>query len=119
DPHLWLYALAGSALLEAGRAAGLRVASEAFAERGYTGDGRLAPRGSPGAVIDSLDASLAQVRRIVREGAVIALDGRRVPLQADTLCLHGDRADAAQFAAALRRALEQEDIAITPPGIPP
>lgn len=118
DPGLWLYALAGSALARAGRAAGLRVAEEAFAERGYTADGRLAPRGTPGAVIERLEDALAQVRSIVREGVVTAVDGIRVPMRADTLCLHGDRDDAACFAAALRRCLEDEGITISTPGSP-
>ena len=116
DPALWLYALAGSALVRAGRAAGLRVAEEAFAERRYASDGRLLPRDRPGAVIESLDDSLAQVRGLLREGAVVAGDGSRIALRADTLCLHGDRPDAARFAAALRGALEAEGVAIAPPG---
>ncbi len=116
DPALWLYALSGSALAEAGRLAGLPVAEEAFAERRYTAEGRLVSRDRPGAVIDDLDASLAQVRTMLREQAVIALDGGRVPLRADTLCLHGDRPDAARFAASLRAALEAEGVRVAPPG---
>lgn len=86
------------------------------AERRYTADGQLAPRGTPGAVIDTLDAALAQVRGLLRNGEVDALDGPRVPLHADTLCLHGDRPDAARFAAALRATLEAEGFTIAPPG---
>ena len=118
DPTLWLYALSGSALAEAGRLAGLSVAEEVFAERGYTADGRLAPRGQPGAVIEDLDVALAQVRTMLREQVVVALDGSRVPLQADTVCLHGDRVDAAAFATALRAALEAEGIMVAAPGDP-
>lgn len=116
DPTLWLYALSGSALAEAGRLAGLPVAEEVFAERRYTVEGRLVPRDEPGAVIDDLDASLAQVRTMLREHAVIALDGSRVPLRADTLCLHGDRPNAARFAASLRAALESEGVRVAHPG---
>lgn len=118
DPALRLYALSGSRLAAAGRAAGLRVAEEVFAERGYLGDGQLALRGTLGAVIEDLDDALAQVRRMLREGVAIAIDGRRVPLRADTLCLHGDRPDAARFAHALRDALQAEGVAILPPGSP-
>jgi 5-oxoprolinase (ATP-hydrolysing) subunit A len=115
DPSLILYGSSDSCLTDAGRAAGMRVAHEVFAERAYDADGRLAPRGTPGAVIDDLDASLAQVRSLLRDGTVVARDGRRVALHADTLCLHGDRADAAQFALALRAALESEGVTIRPP----
>lgn len=116
DGTLWLYALAGSALVQAGRAAGLRVAPEAFTERRYTADGQLAPRDLDGAVIQALDRSIAQVRAILREGAIDAIDGRRVVIQAMTLCLHGDRPDAASFARALRTALEREGVTVAPPG---
>lgn len=116
DPSLILYGLANSELTAAGEAAGLRIAHEAFAERAYDADGRLAPRGTPGAVIEGFDDALAQVRDFVRNGIVMARDGSRVPIRADTLCLHGDRADAAEFACGLRAALEAEGIAIRAPG---
>ncbi|WP_158985607.1 5-oxoprolinase subunit PxpA [Lysobacter panacisoli] len=112
DPSLVLFGLSGSALTEAGAARGLRVAHEVFAERGYDARGRLLPRGTPGAVIDSLDASIAQVRRLAGRGEVVASNGRIVPLRADTLCLHGDRSDAVAFARAVRGALEADGIAV-------
>jgi UPF0271 protein len=116
DPSLMLYGLSGSQLTAAGEAIGLRVAHEVFAERAYDADGTLAPRGTPGAVIDDLDTALAQVRTLLRGGVVIARDGSRVPLRADTLCLHGDRADAADFARALRKALDADGIVVAAPG---
>lgn len=116
DPALWLYALSGSALAEAGRLAGLSVAEEAFAERRYAADGRLAPRTQAGSVIDSLDAALEQVRSLLHDGAVTALDGSRVAVRADTLCLHGDRPDAPGFAATLHDALRADGIRIRAPG---
>jgi UPF0271 protein len=117
DSSLMLYGLSGSRLTAAGEAAGLRVAHEVFAERAYDADGTLASRGTPGAVIEDLDAALAQVRTLLREGVVVARDGSRVPLRADTLCLHGDRADAAGFARALRKALDADGILIAAPGV--
>lgn len=116
DAGLRLYALAGSRLVDAGRRLGLAVAEEVFAERGYAADGSLLPRGQPGAVLDRLDDALAQVRGMLHGGRVRAIDGTQVPVRADTLCLHGDRPDAATFAAALRDALRGEGIAILPPG---
>ena len=115
DPKLILYGLAGSALTTAGQCVGLRVAHEVFAERRYEADGRLTPRSQPDAVIEDLDASLAQVRSIVRDGRVIARTGESLALRADTLCLHGDRADAAQFACAVRQALQADGIEIAAP----
>ncbi|MDR0182480.1 LamB/YcsF family protein [Lysobacter arvi] len=116
DPTLALYALSGSELARAGVERGLRVAHEVFAERGYDARGRLRPRGTPGAVIESLDDAIAQVRRLASRGEVAADDGRVVRLRADTLCLHGDRPDAAEFARAVRAALEADGIAVRPFG---
>jgi len=114
DRDLWLVGLSGSALTAAGEAAGLQVAHEAFAERRYEADGTLTPRSQPDAVIDNLEDSLQQVRRLLREGVVIARTGERVALRMDTLCLHGDRPDAAAFARALRETLQAEGVRIRP-----
>jgi 5-oxoprolinase (ATP-hydrolysing) subunit A len=115
DSSLILYALSDSRLAHAGSELGLQVAHEVFAERAYDADGRLAPRGTQGAVIDDMDAAVGQVRRLLREGVVVARDGSHVPLRADTLCLHGDRDDAVGFARALRTALEDEGIDVRAP----
>ncbi len=116
DPSLRLYGLAGSALTAAGESAGLRVVHEVFAERRYSSDGSLVRRGAPGAVIEAIDASLAQVREMVRDGCVTTVDGSRRSIRADSLCLHGDRPDAPAFARALRDALESEGIRVQAPG---
>ena len=112
DPSLRLVGLSGSALTDAGAAIGLRVAHEAFAERRYEADGTLTPRALPDAVLHDLDDALAQVRGLLRDGAVVARTGERVPLRMDTLCLHGDRPDAAAFARALRATLEADGVRI-------
>lgn len=118
DAELWLYALAGSRLVHAGRAAGLRVAPEAFAERRYAPDAQLASRDLEGAVIEGLEPALAQVRSMLHEGAIPAIDGSRVRIEAETLCLHGDRENAAAFARELRTALEADGITVAAPGRP-
>jgi UPF0271 protein len=115
DPSLLLYGLSGSDSITAAEAAGLGVVNEVFAERRYEADGGLTPRGEPGAVIEGIEDALAQVRMMLRDGSVIARTGQRIALRADTLCLHGDRADAAAFARDLHRALRAEGIEIRAP----
>ncbi len=115
DPSLILYGLSGSEMTAAGERIGLRVAHEVFAERSYEVNGRLTPRTLPGAVIDALDVSLQQVRMLVRDGRLLARTGEMVPLRADTLCLHGDRADAAHFARSLHDALQADGIDVIAP----
>lgn len=105
DPMLALYGLAGSELLRAAARAGLRPVAEVFADRGYRADGSLVPRSQPGALIDDPAEAVARTLRMVREGVVQAVSGETVPLQAQTVCLHGDGPHALAFARALRTAL--------------
>lgn len=115
DPALRLFGLANSALVDAGKAIGLPVAAEAFADRRYRADGSLQPRREPDAVIQESDQAIAQAMAMAREGQVRAVDGSIVVLQADTLCVHGDGAHAVDFARLLRAALEAADIGVAPP----
>lgn len=115
DAGLRLYALAGSELAAAGRRAGLAVVEEVFAERAYLSDGRLVPRGEPGAVIDTLESAVAQTLQMLREGSVTSIDGKTVPIRPQTLCLHGDRPDAAAFARGLRNAIEAAGYTVRAP----
>jgi UPF0271 protein len=112
DPDLVLFGLAASALTAAGSAIGLHVAHEAFADRRYRSDGSLTPRSEADAVIDDVDAAVAQVVRIVTTGSVETGDGGTLAIRADTICVHGDRPDAAQFARRLRQALEAEGVTL-------
>lgn len=112
--ELTLVGLAGSQLVAAGEAIGLRVACEAFADRGYSADGSLLQRGTPGALILEPPENLAQALRIVAEGHALSPEGAQVPIRADTLCLHGDTPGAAARAAHLRRGLEAAGVPVQP-----
>jgi UPF0271 protein len=115
DPDLALYGLAGSALVEAAKAAGLKAVSEVFADRGYRADGSLVPRSGPGALIEDGDEAVARTLRMVREGTVVAVDGCGVSIAAETVCLHGDGAHALEFARALRSALTGAGVSLQHP----
>ena len=106
DAQLILVGLANSELTRAGTTLGLRVAHEAFADRRYEAHGSLTPRRESGAVIDDVDSAIAQAVKIAIKGKVDIRTGGMLELRADTLCVHGDRADAGAFAQKLRRALE-------------
>lgn len=114
DPRLILFALAGSQLVRAGEAAGLRVASEVFGDRGYQSDGQLVPRGAAEALIHDEARAVAQVTSLVVRGQVQAVSGELVSVRADTVCLHGDGAQAVPFAQRLRRALEAAELRVAP-----
>ena len=114
--ELILVGLSGSRLLDAGRAAGLAVASEAFADRAYDGRGALLDRRLPGAVIGDADTAARRVLQMIREGAVTAVSGERVALRADTVCIHGDTPGAASLAATVRASLLAANVLVAPPG---
>ncbi|MBO4122226.1 5-oxoprolinase subunit PxpA [Cupriavidus gilardii] len=112
DPQLTFFGLAGSVMIEVARAAGLTVKEEVFADRGYNPDGSLVRRGTPGALLDDDEAVLAQTLSMVRERKVRAIDGHWIPIQADTVCLHGDGPHALAFAQRIRDRLREEGIAV-------
>ncbi len=112
DPTLVLVGLAGSEILNAGRAAGLRVAAEVFADRAYEPDGSLRPRRLPGAVIHDVEAVAARAVRMAGERTVETIDGTLLPVEADTMCVHSDTPGAGRLAAALRRALESAGVRV-------
>ena len=114
-PDLILFALAGSQLARLASARGLRVAEEVFADRTYQRDGSLTPRSEPNAIITDENAAVAQVLRMVRDGAVQATDGTKVPIAAETICLHGDNPEGVEFARALRGSLEKNGVSIQAP----
>jgi UPF0271 protein len=114
NPGLVLFCPAGSRLLEAGRARGLRVAREVFADRTYGADGSLTPRTRRGALIADSAAAIAQVLGIAVEGRVRAADGTEFGIEADTVCLHGDGPNPVEFARSLRRALGEAGIEVRP-----
>lgn len=112
DATLILYGLAASELPRAGERAGLAVAHEAFCDRRYEADGALTPRAEADAVIADIDAAVAQAVSIAHGSGVRTRDGIAVDVQADTLCVHGDRRDAATFARRLRAALGEAGVAV-------
>ena len=112
DSSLVLCGLAGSELVRAGRAGGLRVAEEVFADRTYQRDGSLTPRSRLDAMIEDVDTAVRQVLRMVSEGIVLAMDGTEVSIVADTICLHGDGPHAVEFARRLNAELRKAGIEI-------
>ena len=114
DPHLLLFALAGSELAKSGRTAGLTVIEEAFADRAYRSDGTLVPRTEPGAMIESSQHVRQQLRAILK-GSVTSVDGQSVPIQAETLCVHLDSPHAVTFLRLVRQEIESAGIHIAKP----
>lgn len=113
DPELILFGLAGGELVKAGNRIGLRTASEVFADRTYQNDGSLTPRTESHALITNHETAVNQVIRMVKEGKVASLQGADVPIQADTICIHGDGANALDFAKYISTSLRDAGIEVT------
>jgi len=114
DNGLLLVGLAGSLLLEAGRAEGLQVAAEAFADRAYEPDGSLRSRRHDNAVLADPEMAAEQAVSIVVLGKAVAHDGSTVQIHADTLCIHGDTPGAPSYARSVRAALEAAGVTVAP-----
>ncbi len=114
DPSLAVFGLANSRFIDMARDAGLVAIEEGFADRGYRHDGSLVPRSEPGALIDDEQEMLDHVLSMVREKRVRAVDGRWIPLNVRTLCLHGDGPHAIEFARRLRATLDANGIGVHP-----
>ncbi len=112
DEAMPLLGLPGSRLLEAAQEAGLPVVTEAFADRAYTDEGTLVPRGEEGAVITDADAVVERSLGMAGAGAVTSLSGREIAVRARSLCLHGDTPGAADLARRVRSRLESAGVRV-------
>ncbi len=112
DPDLPLVLLGGTPMEEAAKAVGVRYVREAFPDRAYLSDGRLAPRSMEGALIRDPKEAARRAVQMVLEGEIEALDGGRVKVEAETLCVHGDNPEAVAIARAVREALVEHGVEI-------
>ncbi|MFN3987268.1 MAG: LamB/YcsF family protein [Rhodocyclaceae bacterium] len=114
DPELILLAPAGSQLYHAGLAQGLPVAAEIFADRAYTDEGNLVPRGQPGAVLTEAEDCVRHVLAMLDAGGIVAASGKRLPMPFHSICVHGDNAHAVDVARRVRDALRAAGCALCP-----
>jgi UPF0271 protein len=98
----------------AGRAGGLAVVDEVFADRRYMPDGQLAPRSRPDALITDAAESLRQTERIIRQGEVVCVDGSVLKLPGQSVCVHGDGKQALALARSVRDGLAAAAIRLVP-----
>ena len=112
NPSLIYYGLSGSVMIDAARQEGLYAASEVFADRTYQPNSSLTPRTLPNALITDTAMAIRQVRQMITHQSVTAINGETLPIQASTVCLHGDGIHAVEFAKALYTDLQEAGITI-------
>src|SRR6266571_4474788 len=108
-----LVGLAGSPMLDVFREAGFGVAAEAFADRRYEADGTLRSRKFEDALIRNPEEAAWQALGIAERGVVIASDGSEVPVDAQTICIHGDTPGAPEIAATVARTLREAGVNVS------
>jgi UPF0271 protein len=114
DSDLVVLGPEGTAMLQAAMETGLDVAREAFVDRAYQPDGQLVPRGTPGAVLDDVPLIVERALRMVQDRYVVAIDGTRCIIRADSLCVHGDGPKAVAVVRAVRDRFDAEGITLAP-----
>lgn len=112
NPRLILMAQAGSQMQKAAEEMHLKMAREIFADRAYEEDGSLVARNKPGAMITDENEAIERVITMVRQGKVAAITGKEIPIQADSVCVHGDGEKALLFVKKLREAFLTEGIQV-------
>ncbi|HIJ36100.1 MAG TPA: LamB/YcsF family protein [Deltaproteobacteria bacterium] len=119
DKDLILVALAGpnrEALKEMAAKYSIRIAFEFFADRAYNPDGSLVSRSTPGAVLKDDGEVADRIVKLVHEGEATALDGTKIALKAETICVHGDNPHALSLVRRIREALTSSGIEVCPMG---
>lgn len=113
DPSLAIMGLSGSYLINEAKAQGLTNISEVFADRNYESDGSLVARSKDNALIADPKQATEHALQMITQGVVTSVDGVQVPVEAQSICLHGDSEHAVQFAAEIKQQLQQRGITIS------
>lgn len=112
NPSLYMLCLANSLMVEAAKECGVPYVEEVFADRAYTAEGTLVPRRQAGAVIHDVDEVAARVLAMVETKQVTSIDGVQVPVQAQTICVHGDTPGAVAMIRGIRELLDGRGVAV-------
>ena len=115
DKNLILYGLSGSFLISEAEKIGLKTASEVFADRTYQTDGNLTARTAENALITDTKQAVEQVLQIIKDKCVTTVAGEKIPILAETVCIHGDGKHALEFAQEIERNLHKKEIKISSP----
>jgi 5-oxoprolinase (ATP-hydrolysing) subunit A len=113
NPNLILYGLPGTSMQQAAKKTGIAFLGEAFADRSYHPDGTLTPRQQPGALINNTADAVKQALQLVQTKKVTTTTGQVIPVDAATICIHGDGEHALEFAKAIHAAFRIAEIIIT------
>lgn len=112
DKKLILVGLSGSYSISEAKKIGLKTANEVFADRTYQDDGSLTPRSESNALIENPANVIQQVLQMIKDEMVTTVSGKKIPIVAETVCIHGDGKNAIVLARLINEALQKEKIKI-------
>ena len=114
DPNMIVSVSTNTQIERAADKFGLKVATTFLADRAYTDDGDLVPRKLPGAVIKDHDEVLQRVKRLLDDGVITSINGKKLPIKIQSILLHGDTPGAVEHARAIRHEIESGNGRIVP-----
>lgn len=112
DESIVLVGLSGSELIRAAKEIGITSASEVFADRAYNNNGTLVSRNLEGATIHDTKLVTHRTIKMIKQGIVETITGKIIPIQADTICIHGDNEKALEFVINLGRVFKDQGLTI-------
>lgn len=112
NPNVKLLGLSNQNLVKAGEEVGLEVRHEVFADRQYEDDGTLVSRRKDNAMVTDSEVAVKRVIQMITEETVESVNGKTIPMKADSICVHGDGEKALEFVKAIRQGLEEANIEI-------
>jgi 5-oxoprolinase (ATP-hydrolysing) subunit A len=104
----------GLLMEKASETIGVPVMREFFADRTYEDNGTLTSRKKPGSVLHNAQEAAERVLRTLQDKAITTTSGKRIPIEIDTICVHGDEPSAVAMARTVRTTLEQNGIVVKP-----
>lgn len=107
-----IYAPPTGQMIDAAKALGLPVVAEGFIDRRYLENGELCSRSDAAAVITDVDEAVEQALRMATEGQAMAMNGKMIPMDVQTLCVHGDGVGALEILRRVKESFEGEGIQV-------
>jgi UPF0271 protein len=114
DPSIIVSVSTNTQIERAADKLGLKVATTYLADRAYTDEGDLVSRKLPGAVIHDHDAVLQRVKRLLDDGVITSITGKKLPIKVQSILLHGDTPGAVDNARAIRKEIESGNGRVVP-----
>jgi UPF0271 protein len=109
---LYLYVPFNSAIEKCAKKEGFKIKYEAFGDRNYNADGSLVSRKEENALISDPIMVLEHIANMALHHEVVLPNKQRIPIKANTYCIHGDTPSAYEILQYLSNHLPESNIMI-------